>query len=135
MTHEQFKWLTKKAIVLLTEQSHGLKADVPLAVTDAIFESRRRNGLNTEVHLSHGDLLTVIRLAFELQRIERQRPIEVEKLCEVAHDAWRAHMHATGIESRPSVDGVETMVPFDELPEGEKQQPRTVVRAILGALS
>lgn len=64
-------------------------------------------------------------------------PTEVDALIEdVAadvHAAWIEAKLAQGVTSRPSSDGVEQMVPYQDLPDHLQELDRATVRAVLAS--
>lgn len=103
-------------------------------IATALFDqrSRGREQRNVEVHLSHGELADLLVGAASMA--QRFTVEDIDTLAAVAHERWVRHMRESGITSRPSVTGEETLVPFKLLSEIEKEQPRAVVRAILVAI-
>jgi hypothetical protein len=57
----------------------------------------------------------------------------IELVAADVHAAWIETKRAQGITSRPSADGVEQMVPYDQLPEDLKELDRSTVRAVLAS--
>ena len=122
---------------LATGLALGLRTTFELGdqIAKRLFDSRSkaRGPRNVEVHVSEGELRDLLAGAAELARIgyEKKRVLPVDRLAAVAHARWVQHMRDSGITSRRSEAGEETMVPFDQLSETEKAQPRAVVRAII----
>lgn len=59
----------------------------------------------------------------------------LEAVAAQVHAAWTDAKRAAGVTSRPSADGIEQMVPYDDLPEHIKALDRATVRAVLDALT
>lgn len=59
----------------------------------------------------------------------------VDRVAADVHAAWVEAKHAQGITSRLSSDGVEQMVPYDDLPDHIKELDRATVRAVLASPS
>jgi hypothetical protein len=57
----------------------------------------------------------------------------IESVSADVHAAWIETKKAQGITSRPSSDGIEQMVPYDELPDHIKELDRSTVRAVLAS--
>lgn len=62
-----------------------------------------------------------------------ERP-NVELVAAQVHDAWMATKRSQGITSRPSSDGIEQMVPYEELPDHLKALDRATVLAVYEAI-
>ncbi len=60
---------------------------------------------------------------------------DIETVAAAVHQAWIDAKLEQGITSRPSADGIEQMVPYDELPEHLKELDRATVRAVYLAIS
>lgn len=58
----------------------------------------------------------------------------IEQVAAKVHQAWIATKLAQGITSRPSADGIEQMVPYEELPEHLKELDRSTVKAVYAAI-
>jgi hypothetical protein len=59
----------------------------------------------------------------------------VELVAAKIHDAWMEAKRAQGITSRPTEDGIEQMVPYDQLPEKVKDLDRAGVKAVYAAIT
>lgn len=57
----------------------------------------------------------------------------VERVAADVHAAWMNAKRVQGITSRPSVDGIEQMVPYEQLPDHIKELDRATVRAVLAS--
>jgi hypothetical protein len=57
----------------------------------------------------------------------------IERVAADVHQAWIEAKIAQGITSRPSADGVEQMVPYDDLPYELQELDRATVRAVLAS--
>jgi hypothetical protein len=57
----------------------------------------------------------------------------IEAVSADVHAAWIETKLAQGVTSRPSSDGVEQMVPYDELPDHIKELDRSTVRAVFAS--
>lgn len=58
----------------------------------------------------------------------------IEEVSALVHGAWVNSKLAQGITSRLSSDGIEQMVPYEELPDHIKELDRAAVRAVYAAL-
>lgn len=58
----------------------------------------------------------------------------VEQVAEKVHEAWLQTKLDQGVTSRPSSDGIEQMVPYDQLPDHLKELDRATVRAVFKAI-
>lgn len=57
----------------------------------------------------------------------------LDRIAADVHAAWIETKRAQGITSRPSADGVEQMVPYDQLPGHLQELDRATVRAVLAS--
>ncbi len=57
----------------------------------------------------------------------------VEQVAADVHQAWMETKRAQGITSRPSADGIEQMVPYEDLPDDLKELDRATVRAVFAS--
>ena len=57
----------------------------------------------------------------------------VESVAADVHRAWMQTKLAQGITSRPSADGIEQMVEYDELPDHLQELDRATVRAVFAS--
>lgn len=57
----------------------------------------------------------------------------IEAVAADVHAAWMEAKLAQGITSRPSSDGIEQMVPYEDLPDHLKELDRATVRAVLNS--
>ena len=59
---------------------------------------------------------------------------DIEVVAAMIHDAWMEANRSQGITSRQTADGVEQMVPYNELPEHVKDLDRAAVGAVYRAI-
>jgi hypothetical protein len=57
----------------------------------------------------------------------------VETIAAEVHQAWVEAKVAQGVTSRPSADGIEQMVPYEQLPDHLQELDRATVRAVLAS--
>jgi len=58
----------------------------------------------------------------------------IEKVSAAVHQAWIDTKRAQGITSRPSADGREQMVPYEDLDDDLQELDRSTVRAVYAAI-
>ena len=59
---------------------------------------------------------------------------DIEKVAAKVHEAWMDEKRRQGITSRPSADGEEQMVPYEELSNKLQEYDRATVRAVYAAI-
>jgi hypothetical protein len=59
---------------------------------------------------------------------------DIEIVAAEVHKAWIKTKLAKNITSRPSSDGIEQMVPYEQLPDNLKELDRATVRAVYAAI-
>jgi hypothetical protein len=59
---------------------------------------------------------------------------DIETVAAIVHRAWIETKQQHGITSRKSIEGIEQMVPYGDLPEHLKELDRSTVRAVYAAI-
>ena len=59
---------------------------------------------------------------------------DIEAISAKVHEQWMDTKRSQGVTSRPSENGEELMVPYEQLSEEAKELDRGTVRAVLAAI-
>ena len=70
-----------------------------------------------------------------IERIEKMKLPDIEKVSAKVHEAWMKSKNKSGVWERKSESGEELMVPYHRLSEEAKDLDRNTVKAVYAAIS